>query len=353
MTRSIKRVTPLAELRVSPDTPIRTVLSRMNQTFGLFQLVMDDADHLIGTITDGDIRRGLVGGITLDEPASACLKHNPIVGRPGAAADNRKALYSVRSIVPFLPIVDERGVVREVLVLNDIRDADAVGLVMAGGRGRRLGDLTRERPKPLVSVAGRPMLEYVLSALEAAGIRQVNVSVNYLGDQIIDYCSRREGPARIEYLREEMPLGTAGALSLIDTDVQQPVVVINGDVVSRVDIAALLSFHKLQDFDASLAVATYETRIPYGVVRTDEHGLCIALEEKPSIQNFVAAGIYVINPEVRALVPRGQPFDMPDLLNLAQRLGMRVGIFPLHEYWRDVGRPADLEAAEAEAQQSS
>lgn len=351
MTRGITRLTDLSLLRVGADMPIRAVLARMNQSFGLFQLVMDDADRLIGTITDDDIRRGLDGGITFDEPASACLKRNPIVGRPGAAADNRKALYSVRSIVPFLPIVDERGVVREVLVLNDIRDADAVGLVMASSR--RLGDLTRERPKPLISVARRPMLEPVLSALDAAGIRQVNVSVNYLGDHIIIYCSKREGPACIDYLREEMPLGTAGALSQIDNDVQQPVVVINGDFVSRVDIAALLSFHNLQDFDASLAVATYETRIPYGVVRTDEHGLCVALEEKPSIQNFVAAGIYVINPEFRALVPHGQPFDMPDLFNLAQRLGRRVGIFPLHEYWRDVGRPVDLEAAEAEAQQSS
>lgn len=339
----------LAALTSAPDLPVRQVLARLNQTPDLFQLVIDAEARLLGTVTDGDIRRALLRGATLDDKAETCMHRAPATGRVGDETGNLRKLAALRSVVPFLPLVDAAGRLKGVLVRRRGAAAGPVALVMAGGRGRRLGDRTRETPKPLVSVAGKPMIEHVLARIEAAGTTEIYVSAHYLADQIEAFCRERTGPARLTLLRETAPAGTAGAVALLPRGIEGDVLVINGDVLTEIDLRAFAEFHREQGHDASLAAAHHEVRIPYGVVRAEPDGSFQGIEEKPRLRHFVAAGIYLLGPRLRALAPADRRIDMPDLLNLGREAGLGIGVFPIHEYWRDVGRPDDLEAAERDA----
>jgi NDP-sugar pyrophosphorylase family protein len=218
---------------------------------------------------------------------------------------------------------------------------------MAGGEGRRLGEKTRSTPKPLLPIGDRPILEHVLSSLETAGVAQIFVTVHYLGEQIEQYLANRDSRAKIDVVWEPAPLGTAGALGILDGRApREPMLVVNGDIVTGVDFAALHEFHTRHGFDGTAAVTRFDVDIPFGVIRYGEDGLFESIEEKPKISSFVAAGVYYLSPEYLPLVPQGQPMDMPDLLNTGKEIGLQTGLFPIHEYWTDVGRPADLEAAQ-------
>jgi dTDP-glucose pyrophosphorylase len=339
----------LAAAASAPDLPMREVLARLNRSPDLFQLVIDAGGRLLGTVTDGDIRRALLRGATLDDPAERCMHRTPATGRPGDDAANAVKLAALKSVVPFLPLVDGDGRVTGVLVRRRAATTGPVALVMAGGRGRRLGERTRETPKPLVHVAGKPMIEHVLGRIEAAGTSEIYVSAHYLAEQIEAFCRGRDGIARLTLLRETAPAGTAGAVALLPSTVSGDVLVINGDVLTEIDLRAFAEFHREQGHDASLAAAHHEVQIPYGVVRAEPDGSFHGIEEKPRLRHFVAAGIYLLGPRLRALAPRDRRIDMPDLLNLGREAGLSIGVFPIHEYWRDVGRPDDLEAAEREA----
>lgn len=331
----------------SPDTPVREVLKRLDSTAHLFQIVTDENRRLIGTVTDGDIRRAMLHGISLDDTARACMQSQPVTGRVGDDAGNRVKLMNLGSTRSFLPILDDDGIVREILAAGGagrIRSA----LVMAGGLGTRLGERTQHTPKPLLDVGGRPILDHVLSSLESAGMEEVFVSVHYLADKIEAFVQDRNNKARIDLIHEPKRLGTAGAIGLLNERARrEPMLVVNGDVITDVDLAALHEFHHRHDFDGTIAVARYDVDIPFGVIRYGEDGLLDGIEEKPCVSHFIAAGVYYLSPEYLALIPGDTPMDMPDLLNLGKKIGLRTGLFPIHEYWTDIGRPDDLEAAEA------
>lgn len=348
MTESIHRLTDLLPLTCSGSISMRELLARINASPYLFQVVVDAQNRLVGTATDGDVRRALLAGESLDAPADVCMQRQPQVGYPGDREGNRRRLAAIRSIVPFLPLVDTAGRPVEILIRRDLALAPAAALVMAGGRGSRLGARTASTPKPLLPVAGQPMLEHVLQRLENAGVEDVYISVNYLGEQIARFCVDRDSRARLHILRETAPTGTAGAVGLLPPDLAGPLLVMNGDVMTDVDLRALLEFYQYQDYDACLAAAHHEVEIPYGVVKADAQGYFESIVEKPKLTHYVAAGIYVLGAEMRRLVPGETRVDMPELLNEGRRAGLRVGVFPIHEYWRDVGRPADLDAADRE-----
>ena len=323
-------------------------MQRLGTAEYAFQLCLRGDGRIVGTVTDGDIRRAILAGAKLEDPVGFWVKTCPIVGRVGDDSGNARALGNVRSNVRFLPVADADDRIVEVLVLQRAPERAPVALVMAGGRGQRLGERTRDVPKPLVVVRGKPILEHVLARLEAAGTKEAYVAAHYLADQIDRFCETREGMLRLHLLREDDRLGTAGAVSLLPASVEGDVLVINGDVMSEIDLRALADFHDDQDNDASLAAAHYEIQIPYGVVRADADGRFESIEEKPRVRRFVAAGIYLLGPRIRALAPPGQPIDMPELFNLGREANLRIGVFPIHEYWRDIGRPDDLAAAESE-----
>lgn len=336
-----EKITELSAVTCGKDLPITEVLARLTDSGYLFQLIVDAEGVLQGTFTDADMRRAILGGATTDSPVSECMQTNPIVGHVGEDAANLEKLATIPGLIAFLPIVDSAGRLQEVWLADVVR-GNTPALIMAGGPGSRLGELTADTPKPLLPIGGRPILDHILEGLEHSGIRDIFISVHYLPDKIQHFVSARENAANIELLREEQPLGTAGALARLPRHEDGDLLVINGDLVTSVDFGALETFHRRHSYDATITVASYAVDIPYGVVRHDEDGLFRGIDEKPQHQYFVAAGIYMLSPSVTALVTPEQPLDMPELLNRARGIGLSIGVFPVHEYWRDVGRPDQL-----------
>jgi dTDP-glucose pyrophosphorylase len=343
----IIHLTELDAYQIGNDAPVRRAMERLNSEPALFkfQTVCDRAGRLLGTITDGDIRRAILRGASLDDPVTRCMKDKPIVGRIGADVGNAKALAEIVSQTAFLPLVDDAGVLREILVRSEERSA-ATALVMAGGLGKRLGERTRNKPKPLLPVGDKPILAHLLDRVEAANATRVFISVCYLADQIRDFVSGRDNNASIEILHEQAPLGTAGAIGLLPDPMPGPFMVINGDILTKLDFDAFQEFHTRHKYDATIAVAQHEVTVPYGVIRTGPEGQFYGIDEKPTLTHFVAAGIYLLSPEFRSLVRANEKIDMPALLERGRAIGLQTGLFPIHEYWTDVGRPEDLESAQ-------
>jgi len=338
-----------------PETTIREMLERLDALSRshslpqLFQLVADAEGKLLGTVTDGDIRRAMLRGAELGDPATRCMHTTPITGAAGDDAANQARLRELGGHITFLPILDPAGVLRSVMIATQKAPRIERALVMAGGRGRRLGEHTRTTPKPLLPVNGKPILGHILDGLEAANVQRVYVSVHYLAEQVQAFVAERPDGPRVELLHEDEPLGTAGALSLLPPEERDSVLVVNGDVMTDCRFSDLLAFHADHGHDATIAVTRHDTEIPYGVISQSPDGLFLGIEEKPRLCHFVAAGIYYLTGPFLGMVTDGERLDMPDLLQAGRRMGLRIGLFPVHEYWRDVGRPADLEQAETDA----
>ncbi len=341
--RIIRALDPLV---CHPDQTLRTVIERMT-ALGIpstFQIVVDADQRPVGTVTDGDIRRALLRGTTLDNTVAHSMNPSPATGaidRADGETDHRLLTHEV----PFLPLVDSAGILRGVLIDRADPETAPAALIMAGGKGLRLGERTRTTPKPLLLVHGQPILGHIIDRLESAGVESIFLAVHYLSDQIEAFAAARTGKAKTTIIHEPAPLGTAGAIGQLGPTAG-PVLILNGDVLTKVDFSALIAFHTRHGHDATVAVARHETTVPFGVVRYDEDGLLLDIDEKPTIAHFIAAGIYCLSPEICRLVVPGQHTNMPDLLNNARRGGHRIGLFPIHEYWVDIGRPDDLNAAQ-------
>lgn len=349
----MQSITDFSDYVCGPDTPISEVLRRIDSSPQLFQMIIDLDGRLLGTVTDGDIRRAMLAGAGLNDSAASAMHTNPITGHVGQAIENRKKLMNLGSTRSFLPLLDDNGIVREILFAGELEGIGSA-LVMAGGLGTRLGSRTKNTPKPLLEVGGRPILDHVLSSLEEVGAKNILISVNYLAEQIESYVSGRENLATIGFIHEEERLGTAGALGLIDESfATEPLLVVNGDVITSVDFRALYEYHQRHNYDGTVTVARYDVQIPFGVIRRTEDDAFDCIDEKPTVSSFIAAGIYFLSPKFQALVPRNKKVEMPDLLNSGKQVGLKIGLFPLHEYWTDVGNPHDLDAADQAAKTTS
>lgn len=313
-------------------------------------LVCDENRHLKGVITDGDVRRALLRHVGLRAPASEIMNATPVTAELYSDRSQRLRLMLERSI-ERLPIVDEQGRVCGIELLREMLtppSKDNAVVLMAGGFGTRLRPLTQERPKPLLHVGDKPILEHILESFAEHGFRRFYISVHYKAEMIRSHFGdgSRWG-VEIDYLHEDEPLGTAGCLTLLPEEaLQAPVIVMNGDILTRVNFEALLNFHEQEQVAATLCVREYSFQIPFGVVQADGHRLK-SIEEKPVVQQFVSAGIYVLNPDVIRGIGR-VPVDVPDILVRLQQKAHPVGVFPLHEYWLDIGRMDDFQKAQAD-----
>ncbi len=345
----------LAPFLVTPDQSMREVMRCIDRNASGIALVVDDAQRLLGTLTDGDIRRAILAGAGLDVPAQRLLDQRPagpISAAPGTPMSDLLILMKKHS-VRQIPLVDEQGRVVDLALLSELVKEPTLPLravVMAGGYGTRLRPLTDATPKPMLPLGGRPLLELTIEQLRRSGIRQLHVATHYRGDAIAKHFGDGHNfGVEIHYVQEDSPLGTAGALQLLEES-SEPVLVINGDIVTRVDFRALAEFHKEQAADMTIGVRLYEFRVPYGVVETD--GAAVrAIVEKPVMQQFINAGIYLLSPEVCRLVPPGQPYDMPQLISDLLARGGRVVSFPIAEYWLDIGQAEDYRQALADVEQ--
>lgn len=338
------RIVDIERQACGPGATLREAMARFNELAHPFLVVVDAQRRPLGTLTDGDVRRAMLTGTGLDAPVVGAMNPRPLLGR---ICDSARP-SSFPTSVGFVPLVDETGVLREIWLPRGQAEPILDALVMAGGFGRRLGERTRTTPKPLIEVGEKPLLEHTLAWLEAGGIARIHVATHYLAEQIEDYLGRRKSSVDVRTLREDRPLGTAGAVRFMAGLATRPFVVVNADVLTRLDFGALTAFHHQHGCDGTLAVVPHVVEIPFGVVRQDERGAFEGIEEKPRYSYFIASGIYLLSPAFCGLVPRDQPFDMPDLLAAGRKAGLHIGVFPIHEYWRDVGREADLASARRE-----
>lgn len=349
-------MTELERVRVSPEHSVRQVMECIDQSAKGIALVLDDQRHLIGTVTDGDIRRAILAGMDLELSISELLKQR----QPGFASgaitaplgtDDTTLLHLMtENDVRHIPLVDEDGCVVDISFLTELvkeYELPLRALVMAGGYGSRLRPLTEELPKPMLPVGNKPLLELIVEQLKQAGIRQVNLATHYKGDVISDHFKNGEAfGVDIRYVKEDQPLGTAGALSLLE-EVDEPLLVMNGDILTRVDFRALLTFHREHQADLTVCVRQYEFNVPYGVIDAD--GVNVkGISEKPVVRQFINAGIYLLNAQVRRLIPNGQHYDIPDLIERLIKEQRTVVCFPIREYWLDIGKVDQYDQAKAD-----
>lgn len=319
---------------------------------GKIQIVLVHEDgRLVGTVTDGDVRRGILGGIQLSSLVSEIMNRHPVTVPASATVEEAIALMRTHSIHQ-LPIVDETGCVVGIRLLDNLllkRDGEDNWVVlMAGGLGTRLRPLTDDCPKPLLKVGERPIMETILQSFIDQGYRKFFISVNYMAEMIEAYFGdgSRWG-AEIVYLRETERMGTAGALSLLPARPEQPFFVMNGDLLTKANFRQMLNFHREHSATATMSVREYSFTVPYGVVQTDDQYL-VEIQEKPVHKFFVNAGIYILEPEALDHIQTSAPLDMPALFEMLMKQGRQASVFPLREYWIDIGQHPDLERATVE-----
>jgi dTDP-glucose pyrophosphorylase len=332
---------------VGPQAPLREALRVIDVTGSQMALVVDPDRRLLGTLSDGDIRRGLLRGMSLTDPVSLAMHRSPTCARLGD--DRFDILASMRQRgLHQMPVVDVDGRVVGLEVVGDFFDAQLREnwvVIMAGGLGSRLAELTRETPKPMLRVGTRPILETIVRSFAEQGFRRFHLAVNYKAEQIEAHFG--DGSAlnvEIRYLREQQRLGTAGALSLLPEPPSAPVVVTNADLLTKEDIGTMVDQHVRACAAATMAVRDYEMQVPFGVIR-ERDGLIEAIEEKPMQRFVVNAGMYVLSPEAVALVPRGRYFDMPTLFQQLVDAGLPTRCHAVAGYWIDIGRMGDYERA--------
>lgn len=338
------------ELLVSPQMPILHTLEIIDKSARQIALVADENDRLLGTVTDGDIRRGLLKGRALQDPISLIMNSFPTVASPYETRENILALMKIKKIHQ-IPIVDEDGKIVHVEVLNELLrpiKKDNWVVLMAGGLGTRLHPLTHDCPKPLLPVGNKPLLETILQSFIDQGFHRFYISVKYKAEMIQEHFGDGSNwGISIQYLQEKESLGTAGALSLLPEKPSEPFFVMNGDLLTKVNFEQLLDFHKTYQAQATMCVREYDHQIPYGVVRLDKYRLT-SIEEKPTQRFFVNAGIYVLSPDAVEKIPHNQYFDMPSLFDHLVKNQQQTIAFPIREYWLDIGRMADFERANME-----
>ncbi|CAN5271550.1 nucleotidyltransferase family protein [soil metagenome] len=334
---------------MGPETPLLAAIERLDSVRRKLILVVDEERRLIGSVSDGDIRRGLMRRLGLEAPIRAVMNADPVSLKVGVSDKAAVRALSDRG-VGLAPLVDGLGRVIGLYpdVLGLAAPRDNLVVLMAGGRGARLFPLTQNCPKPMLKVAGRPLLQTIIERLQAQGFRRFRLAVNYLAEMIEDHFGDGSSlGVEIDYLREDHPRGTAGALSLLTDAVDQPMLVMNGDLLTRMSFGELIEFHVEHAAEATLCVREHNFQSPHGVVETDGPRLT-ALTEKPTFRWLANAGVYCLSPEVLARVPATGLYDMPDLLSGLAAEGRMVGAYPIHEYWLDIGRPPDFESAQAE-----
>lgn len=314
-------------------------------------VVLSDDGALLGTLTDGDIRRCLLAGGTLQTPVESAMNRSPLIALETSPKELMLEIMKSGNVLA-LPLVDSLGRYSRIIHINDI-NVEVQGksstvfefaVIMAGGEGRRLRPLTDSIPKPMVDIGGVPLLERQITTLKKCGIDKVYVAVNYLGHMIEEYLGDgKKFGLEILYLRESSKMGTAGALSLLNASPKGPILVMNGDVVTQSSLDGLGVFHLEHDAEITVGAIHYNVSVPFGVIEND--GVVIkGLVEKPSQRFLCNAGIYALSPAALSLIPSNEYFDMTTLVEICLKNGLVASVFPIHEYWSDIGTPADLEA---------
>ncbi len=340
----------VSTLSISPDVSLRVTAETLSKTSRGILLVVDTRGVLLGVVTDYDIRQAILNDLTLDAPVEQIIKRDPVVVRAGAKEREIVALFQETARYQ-IPVLDPDGRPVDIrfrddfLHLSDIR-AGSVAVIMAGGFGTRLRPMTEQVPKPLLEVAGRPMLFILLDQVISEGFDKIYITLFYKSQMVIN---RVREVARyrncVHFVMENTPLGTAGSLSLLPERPTSPFLVMNADLLTEVPLREMLDFHNRENNAVTVALKRDSFKIPYGVAEV-QNGRIIALREKPAYDMDVNTGVYIVSPSVLDYLPKGQRCDMPQLVNQLLDSNAQIGSFPIHEFWLDVGTHEHFEKAQ-------
>ncbi|MFN0117287.1 MAG: nucleotidyltransferase family protein [Elusimicrobiota bacterium] len=340
---------------VKPTSTIRDVMVVIDKTSGGIALVIDENQFLLGTVTDGDVRRAMLANISFEETIQIILDKKkktiyskPITGIPNQDKPSYLKILKEHNLI-HLPLIDEKNRVVDLVTLDDLTSEVGQGIravVMAGGAGKRLQPLTLDTPKPMLQVGDKPLLEIILDRLKQAGVKKVNITTHYLKDKITDHFqSAMPKDVDLSFISEESPMGTAGALRFIEAS-DETILVMNGDILTDLDFRVMLNYHRESKADLTIAVRQYDFKVPYGVVECDGHSVK-SISEKPVYNFFVNAGIYLLEPRVLNFIPKNnEKFDMTDLISCLINNKKPIVSFPILEQWIDIGQPNDYALAQ-------
>ena len=341
---------PTKPMTIRKDATIRDAMACIDRNSNGLALVVDQDGRFLNTITDGDLRRAILNGLRLESPITECKAvDGRCVTAPVNTPRQQQVKLMLKHMIRHLPLLDADGFVVEVAISDELiaEPEPLQAVIMAGGFGTRLRPLTDNTPKPMLPVGGKPLMQRTIESLQQAGIRRINVTTHYMPEKITGYFGDGNHlGVDLNYVSEDMPLGTAGALRLMD-EVDEPMLVLNGDILTNVDFRSMLGFHRENNADLTMAVRQYDYQIPYGVIEAED-GVVRRLAEKPKYQSLVNAGIYLLESSVRRHIPLGQRYDMTDLIGQLLEDGGKVVCFPVMEYWLDIGHPDDFEKAQTD-----
>jgi len=337
---------------LKPNEPMKAAINLLEEEALRIIMVADNNDILLGTVTDGDIRRALIKHQSMDTHVEEIMYKNPTTAYSEDSQEKSLSTMTEKNLLQ-LPVIDEQGKIvglRTIKNALDVKKYDNLVFLMAGGFGKRLLPLTNETPKPLIKVGKRPILETILNQFIDSGFNNFIISTHYKAEMLKDYFGDgSKWNVRINYVYEESPLGTAGALGLIPKDITNlPILIMNGDLLTKVDFKSLLEFHNKNDGVASMCVREYDLQVPYGVVHSNDNKVKNIIE-KPIHKFFVNAGIYVINPSLLDGMDGKTYLDMPNFIQTQINNDLEVNTFPLHEYWLDVGHIDQLKQAQQDS----
>ena len=338
------------DIKLSINSTIKDALQTINNGGLQIAIVVDENDALVGTVTDGDIRRGLLNGLDLNSSVSLVVHKSPSIASVG---DTKESILKIALAKKLhkIPLVDELG---KLVGIEDIEDIiKPVGktnrvILMVGGLGTRLRPLTQDTPKPMLKVGNKPILQTIVEKFAEYGFINITMCVNFNASIIRDYFGDgKEFGVNIDYVLEQKRMGTAGALSLLKERPSEPFFVMNGDLLTNVNFEHILNYHALNKATATMCVREYDYEVPYGVVKMNDNKI-IEIAEKPVQKFFVSAGIYMLSPEILDLIPQDEFYDMPTLFEKAIAQDKNVISFPIHEYWIDIGRLEEYQKANEE-----
>ena len=355
---SAKPAVDVSQFFLAMTATIQEALSTIDRSGRIsLALIVDEHKRLVNTISDGDVRRGLLAGLRLTDPAEKLLPIKaqtphpiPVTALAGTSPATLLDIMRSRS-VRQIPLLNESGEVVDIVILQNLlasAPTSVRALVMAGGMGMRLRPLTEDTPKPMLPVGGQPVMERIIHQLRNIGVSDVNITTHHQAEKIVEHFGTGEAfGVSINYVKEEFPLGTGGALGLIQTP-KEPLLVINGDILTQMDFRKMFAYHQEQKAEMTVAVRRYAVEVPYGVVQC--RGSAVSgLEEKPTVEFFVNAGIYLLEPSVFGKIPPKRHWNMTDLIQNLLQAGRLVASFPVCEYWLDIGQHEDYAQAQVDA----
>ena len=345
------------QVQVAPSDTIEEAVTLLENTRLGIVLIVDEQKRLLGTVTDGDIRRALIDHVTMNDHVSTIMARSPAVA---SVSDDRAKIHKMMSDRELLqiPVIDNDRHLVGLEILQPLAHGkgqyENPVILMAGGFGKRLHPITLKTPKPLLRLGSKPIAELILEQLVDAGFRNFFLTVYYKADQIKRYFGTgKKWNIAIRYIEEERPLGTAGSLGLLPNDLPDlPILVMNSDLFTKVNFQQLLHYHQVEKGIATVCARGYDFQVPYGVIETIDHGLS-GIVEKPEHKFLVNAGIYVLDPKIVTSISKDSYLDMPELLLRQLENSEEINIFPVHEYWLDIGQMEEYQRAQIDADNSA